>query len=146
MPDPNAICSVEVGLLRKKPCGHPAVVECSNCQQPLCTQHAVPELSGLGKKTGKFLCQECQAAAKEQAKALAAVARAQEEKKKVELAKSVMQGSAAAPKKPAAPGAPAAGAPATPGAKPAEPAAKEPDALEFTPKDGDLSYKRKTDG
>ena len=29
-------CTVETGLLRKKPCGQPAVVKCANCERPLC--------------------------------------------------------------------------------------------------------------
>jgi hypothetical protein len=145
MTEPQATCSVEVGLLRKKPCGHAAVAECENCQQPLCTEHAVAQLTASGKRSGKFLCKECAAAQKEQEKSLAAVARSQEEKKKAAFAKAAME-SVANPgaKKPVAPapGAPAAKA-GTPAAKPAEPAAQEPDALEFTPKDGNLSYTTK---
>lgn len=105
MADPQAICAVEVGLLRKKPCGSPAVAQCSNCEQALCAQHALPELTATGKRSGKFLCKECDAALKEQAKSLAAVERSQEEKKKAALAKSVMEAAAKppAPKKPAEP-------------------------------------------
>ena len=68
-------CTVETGLLKKKPCGHPAVTHCLNCEQPLCAQHAVPELTDTGKKSGKFLCKECEAAHREQKKSLAAVAK-----------------------------------------------------------------------
>jgi hypothetical protein len=57
-------CTVEVGLLRKHPCGHPSVAKCANCEQPLCSKHALPQLSGTGAKTGKFLCAQCAAAAK----------------------------------------------------------------------------------
>ena len=34
-------CTVETGLLKKKPCGHNAVTHCANCEQPLCKQHVV---------------------------------------------------------------------------------------------------------
>jgi hypothetical protein len=50
------ICNVETGLLKKKPCGEKAVTKCANCEQALCSRHAVPRMSG-GHKT--FLCQEC---------------------------------------------------------------------------------------
>lgn len=137
MADPQAICAVEVGLLRKKPCGSPAVTQCSNCEQPLCAQHALPELTATGKRSGKFLCKECDAALKEQAKSLAAVAKSLEVKKKAELDKSVMAGmNAPAAKKPAAP-VPAA-APAA-AAKPAQAEQKKEEkkddfgAIEFTP-------------
>ncbi len=144
----SATCSVEVGLLRKKPCGHAAVAECSNCSQPLCIEHALPQLAESGKRSGKFLCKECSVALKEHDKSIAAVARSQEEKKKAEMAKAAMAGIVQPAKKPAAP----AAAPA----KPAAPAAADPKAaeaakkddsgaLEFTPKDGNLSYTRKKD-
>lgn len=134
----NATCGIEVGLLKKKPCGSAAVAACSNCEMPLCTQHAIPELSETGKRTGKFICKECTEAAKERAKSLAAVARGQEEKKKAEVAKQVMEGikSPPAAKKPVTPAAPAA-APAP--AKPGEPGEKKEEkkddlgAIEFTP-------------
>lgn len=50
-------CTVETGLLKKKPCGSNAVTHCANCEQPLCRQHAVPQ-----KPAGKFMCKECDAA------------------------------------------------------------------------------------
>jgi hypothetical protein len=50
-------CTVETGLLKKKPCGSNAVTHCANCEQPLCKQHAVPQ-----KPAGKFMCKECDAA------------------------------------------------------------------------------------
>ena len=50
-------CTVETGLLKKKPCGNNAVTHCANCEQPLCKQHAVPQ-----KAAGKFMCKECDAA------------------------------------------------------------------------------------
>ena len=58
-------CSVETGLLRKKPCGHPSVTHCQNCERPLCSQHAVAQMTEAGKHSGKFLCKECQAAWKD---------------------------------------------------------------------------------
>ncbi len=61
-------CTVETGLLKKKPCGHAAVTHCLNCEQALCAQHAVPELTEAGKKTGKFVCKECKGALREIAK------------------------------------------------------------------------------
>jgi len=67
------LCIVETGLLMKKPCGHPAVTHCLNCDGALCAEHAVPEASAAGKRTGKFVCQECKAALKENEKRLAAV-------------------------------------------------------------------------
>jgi predicted sulfurtransferase len=50
-------CTVETGLLKKKPCSHNAVTHCANCEQPLCKQHAVAQ-----KAAGKFMCKECDAA------------------------------------------------------------------------------------
>lgn len=135
-------CTIETGLLRKKPCGHTAVARCLNCDQPLCVEHSVAQLSEAGHKTGKFLCHECAAAAKEHAKTMAAVARAQEAKKLAALDKAAREVAAApaAPKKPPA---------STPAQAPAPPAAaekpKEPDVLEFTPKDGKLTYTKKED-
>jgi len=61
-------CTIETGLLKKKPCGHPAVAHCLNCEQALCSSHAVAQKSESGANTGKFLCKECAAAWKEQAK------------------------------------------------------------------------------
>ena len=49
-------CAVEVGLLKKKPCGAKAVSKCANCEIGLCSKHAVGQMSG-GKKV--FLCPEC---------------------------------------------------------------------------------------
>jgi hypothetical protein len=50
-------CTVETGLLKKKPCGSNAVTHCANCEQPLCKQHVVAQ-----KSAGKFMCKECDAA------------------------------------------------------------------------------------
>jgi hypothetical protein len=49
-------CSVEVGLLKKHPCGEKAVAKCANCEIPLCAKHTTSQMSG-GKKT--LLCPEC---------------------------------------------------------------------------------------
>ena len=109
-------CTVETGLLRKAPCGNNAVAKCGNCEQPLCTKHAVAQLSAAGKKTGAFLCPECNAAQKQFEKT-----------------------AAQAPAKPAAtaakPAAPKpAAAPAKPPAQPAKPAEENSDgSIDFTP-------------
>src|SRR5919205_4104373 len=60
-------CTIEVGLLKKHPCGQNAVTKCANCEQPLCAKHATAMMSG-GKKT--MLCPECAKAWKEQAKTM----------------------------------------------------------------------------
>jgi hypothetical protein len=107
-------------------------------------EHTVAQLSEAGHKTGKVMCHECTVAAKEHAKSMAAVARAQEAKKLAALDKAAREMAAAppAPKKPAA---------TTPPHAPAAPAAaadekpKEPETLEFTPKDGKLTYTKKAD-
>ena len=133
-------CAVEVGLLKKKPCGAKAVSKCANCEIGLCSKHAVGQMSG-GKKV--FLCPECAKAWKAVGDVPLTPAAAP---KKAETP-------AAAAAKPAAPVAKAATPPkpapqaAKPAAKPAavaaKPAAKEekkeeqkPDddaPLEFTP-------------
>jgi sRNA-binding protein len=106
-------CTVETGLLSKKPCGHAAVTHCMNCEQALCAKHALPELTDAGKKTGKFLCKECEAARREIAKNSAPVVA----KKPAEPAKPAAAAKEAPPKE----------APAAP--KPAD----DGGALEFTP-------------
>ncbi len=116
-------CTVETGFLRKKPCGHVASAKCLNCDQPLCVEHAIAQLSEAGHRTGKFMCKECSVAAKEQAKNLAAVQRKQ-------AAAGAAHHAPASPP-PKAPAAQKAAAPAA-AAKPPEAL----DALEFTPKDG----------
>jgi hypothetical protein len=121
-------CSIETGLLRKKPCGNAAVASCVNCEQQLCVEHAVAQLSEAGKRTGKFICKECAAAAKEYDKSMAGVAKSQDAKKMAAIDKTVRNQvvASATPKKPVA------GEPA-----PAE-QPKGPDVIEFTPtpKDG----------
>ena len=61
-------CTVETGLLRKAPCGGNAVAKCANCEQSLCTKHALAQLNAAGKKTGTFLCPPCNAAQRDIAK------------------------------------------------------------------------------
>jgi hypothetical protein len=121
-------CVVETGLFKKKTCGQNAVTRCANCEISLCAQHAVPQLAN-GKKTGKFMCKECDAAQKEHDKNLAAAP-------KVAHAKPAAAGAPAGGAKPAAhAAAPAAkpGAPATPAAKPPENKPDDDAPLEFTP-------------
>jgi hypothetical protein len=93
-------CTIETGLLRKKPCGQASVTHCATCEQPLCAQHALPQLAA-GKKTGKFLCKECEVADKDYAKNQAAMAKHEKEKRDMEAMKAMMNPTP--PKKPAAP-------------------------------------------
>ena len=118
-------CTVETGLLRKKPCGNAAVAKCASCEQPLCVQHASAQLNSLGKKTGTFLCPECAEAHRQHEKAVAAGAKHAEAKRAAGIPKS-----APAP----APGTTTKDAPAA--AKPAEDAPKESSVIDFTPASG----------
>jgi hypothetical protein len=111
-------CTVETGLLKKKPCGNPSVTHCANCEQPLCSKHAVAQLKENGLKSGKFMCKDCDTARAE----MAALAPApQPVKKPGEPAKP-----AAATAGPAANAAPAEHKPADDGG-----------AIEFTPSKDD---------
>jgi hypothetical protein len=115
-------CSVEVGLLKKKPCGEKAVTKCANCEIPLCAKHTTSQMSG-GKKT--MLCPECAKAWKK----MGDVPDAAPVKKPAEAAP------AAAPKPAAVPAKPVARA-AKPPAKEEKKEEKKPDdgaPLEFTP-------------
>jgi hypothetical protein len=123
------ICQVETGLLKKKPCGQPGVTHCVNCEQALCSKHAVAQLNDAGHKTGKFMCKECAAAQKEAAKIMPAK-------------KPDAPAPAPAPKPAAA--APAAAKPAPAAARTAVPAQSKPEdkpkpsmddsgPIEFTP-------------
>ena len=122
-------CTVETGLLRKKPCGHAAVAQCVNCERPLCAQHAVAQMTAAGRKSGKFLCKECHAAWRD----IGETEPAQPAKTPAAPAKDAT--AAAAPKAAAAPPKPAAPKPAE--AKPAEAKPEEKPAdsgmIEFTP-------------
>lgn len=128
-------CTVETGLLKKKPCGEASVTHCTNCEQPLCAKHAVPQLTGTGKKSGKFMCKDCSVALREHDKAVAAAPQAEKPK------------APATAKAPAAAAAKGPAAPPPPAKKPAAPAAKEPPAdeksapnyggIDFTPGGGD---------
>ena len=123
-------CTVETGLLRKKPCGQTAVTACETCERPLCAQHAVAQLAESGKRSGKFMCQECEAARREHEKGMAAVAKTEQKKKMAEMAKSVMNPPPLPPKKPAAQ---PKDAPAKDGAAPAEGGAADDGAIEYKP-------------
>ncbi|SRR5258708_7743724 len=131
-------CGVEVGLLKKKPCGHAAVAKCMNCEVALCSSHAVPVLSATKQKTGKMMCAECDKAAKASDKAAAVAAY---NRPPPELKKGVVKPGGAHGAAPAAPAAaapkPALAAAAKPAGKPEPapaPAKDDIDApLEFTP-------------
>lgn len=117
-------CTVEVGLLKKHPCGAAAATKCANCEQPLCAKHAAPKMSG-GKKV--FLCPECAKAWKQigdlPEPAPTAAPKPAEPPKPA----------AAAPKPAAVPKpAPVAAKPA-PAQKKPEPATEHSGALEFSP-------------
>jgi hypothetical protein len=125
------ICQVETGLLKKTPCGQPGVTHCMNCEQALCSKHAVAQLNEAGHKTGKFLCKECASAQKEAAKIVAT--------KPDAPAAAVPKPAAAAPKPAAL--APAATKPAAATAAPAQgkpenkpkPDMDDSGPIEFTP-------------
>jgi hypothetical protein len=130
-------CTVETGLLKKKPCGQAMVTRCATCEQPLCKQHAVAQAREPGKPP-KFMCKECDAARKAYEKNVppSMPVPAPAAAKPAEAPKP-----AAAPA-PAAAAAPAAKPAATPAAAPAAkpaPAEPKPDKLsdtgpiEFTP-------------
>jgi len=70
---------------------------CANCEQPLCSQHAIAQLTDAGKKSGKFMCKQCDAARREYEKTTPAAAPSQPEKK----APAAEKGAAAAPAAPA---------------------------------------------
>jgi len=122
-------CTVETGLLKKKPCGQASVTHCVTCEQALCSKHAVAQLKPNGLKSGKFMCKECDAARKAFEKNVPPAPEPTPEKKPAEAPKGAAAPPAAAAQK--APAAPAKGAPA---AKPAE-EKKHDDSgpLEFTP-------------
>ena len=106
-------CTVEAGLLKKKPCGNPSVTHCANCEQPLCSKHAVAQLKENGLKSGKVMCKDCDTARAE----MAAITPPPEVKKPVAPA-------AATPPKEV---------PARQDAPPAPKPADDGGALEFTP-------------
>lgn len=116
-------CTFETGLLRKKPCGQASVTRCLNCEQPLCGKHAVAQVTDAGRKSGKFMCKDCDAARIEYEKTTPAAAPSQPEKK----------APAAAENKPAAPAKEAAAAP-KPAPAEAKPEEKKDDGgIDFTP-------------
>ena len=120
-------CTVETGLLKKKPCGEPAVTKCANCEQPLCKKHAVPQTSAGQRKPAGFLCPECAKAWKAQEKAMGPIEGAP-------ASSPAAKKSAEPAKPPAAAKAPAAAAkPAPAEKKPAPPPDEHSGPLEFTP-------------
>ncbi|MGQ0546826.1 MAG: hypothetical protein ACT4P3_16065 [Betaproteobacteria bacterium] len=127
-------CTVETGLLKKKPCGEASVTRCANCEQPLCAKHALPQLTAAGKKSGKFMCRDCSVAQREHEKAIKAAPPAEKPK----------AAPAAAPKAPAAAAKPApaaAPAQAAPVQKPAAPAKAPPPPEEKSgPNYGGIDY------
>jgi hypothetical protein len=137
-------CAVEVGLLKKHPCGQNAVAKCANCEMALCTKHAVAQLNTMKQRTGKFMCAECDRANKTVdtstatkpgvAKPGAAPAAAKPAAPAPRPAAPAAKPAAPAPK-PAAPAQAAAAPAAKPAAKPAEEKFKLEDTgpIEFTP-------------
>ena len=126
-------CTIEVGLLKKKPCGQNAVTKCANCEQPLCAKHATAMMSG-GKKT--MLCAECAKAWKDMGEVPSTPAAAPAAKKPAEAPKPV----AAAPKPAAVAPKPAPKPAAAPAPKPAaQPAAAKPSSDSGLDKKPDLS-------
>ena len=119
-------CALEVGLLKKKPCGSAAVAKCANCEMALCAKHAVRQ------KNAKFMCDECSKAQRAYEKNVGDSAPASAAPPKA-AAPAAKPGAPAA--KPPAPG-PAAKAPAV---APTQPAGKqefkleETGPIEFTP-------------
>ena len=132
-------CTIEVGLLKKHPCGQTAVTKCANCEQPLCAKHASGMMSG-GKKT--MLCGECAKAWKDMGEVPVAAAPAA--KKPAEAPKPAAHAPAPAhAPKPAAP-APkpaAAAAPKPPAPKPAAAPAPKPAPTAAKPDDSGLDKK-----
>jgi hypothetical protein len=121
-------CTVETGLLRKKPCGHAAITKCANCETPLCAQHAVAQMSAAQKKTGAFMCKECDAAQKQFDKDQA---KHEKEKRDAEMMKSFAN--PGTPRKPAAPTAAPAAAAQGKDSKPAAASEPTPDTIEYRP-------------
>jgi hypothetical protein len=119
-------CTVETGLLKKKPCGEPAVAKCANCEQSLCKKHAIPQTSAGQRKAGGFLCPECAKAWKAQEKAMGPI-------EGTPASSPAAKKPAEQPKAPAAAKPPAA-AKAAPAEKKKEPPPDEHSGpLEFTP-------------
>jgi hypothetical protein len=135
-------CAVEVGLLKKKPCGQTAAARCANCEMALCGKHAVPQLNERRMKTGKFMCPECDKAQRAYDKSMGDAPSAPAAAQPAKGAPDAAKPAAAKPAAPAAkaPAAPAAKAPAAPGKAlaPGQPPATKPhddadDPLEFNP-------------
>jgi len=128
-------CAVEVGLLKKKPCGQAAAAKCVNCEMALCGKHAVPQLNERKMKTGKFMCQECDKAQRAYSKSMGDAPSAPAAAPQTKGAPDAAKPGAAKPAAPAAkaPAAPAAKAPAAPAAKTPAAPAKAPAGKEQPP-------------
>ena len=132
-------CTIETGLLKKKPCGQNAITKCANCEQPLCAKHATSMMSG-GKKT--MLCGECAKAWKDMGDLPSTPAAAP--KPAAAAPKPAPKPAAAAPK-PAPKPAAAAPKPAPAAPAPAAAAKKEESGLDKKPElsidmTGDLEF------
>lgn len=124
-------CTVETGLLRKKPCGQLSITKCANCEQPLCAKHAIAQLSATGRKTGKFLCADCNAAQRQYEETAVPAPAAPAAPAKPADKPQPEPGAATANPKPAATPAPAAKpAPAAPAKPPEE---NSDGSIDFTP-------------
>src|SRR4249920_681617 len=100
--------------MKKKPYGDKQVTKCGNCEQPLCSKHAVPQMSA-GHKT--FLCPECAKAWKQSEKTVGTLP---------PTPAAALKKPAEQPKAPAPAPKPAAQAPAKPAAAAPKPAAAAP--------------------
>jgi hypothetical protein len=130
-------CAVEVGLLKKKPCGSGAVAKCANCEMALCAKHAVRQ------KNAKFMCDECSKAQRAYEKNVGDSAPASAAPPKAAAPAAKPAAPAAKPAAPAPAAKPAAPAPAAaakaPAVAPTQPAGKqefkleETGPIEFTP-------------
>jgi len=121
-------CAVEVGMLKKKPCGQAAAAKCANCEMAICAKHAVRQTGG------KFMCAECSKAQRAYEKNVGDSAPVAAAPKATAPAAKPAPAATPAPGAKPAPAAPAA---AQPAAKPA-PATKEfkleeTGPIEFTP-------------
>jgi len=130
-------CTIEVGLLKKHPCGQNAVTKCANCEQPLCAKHATGMMSG-GRKT--MLCGECAKAWKDMGEVPATPAAAPKPAAAAPAAKAA-HAPAHPPKPAAAAPKPAAAAVPKPAPKPAAAPAPKPAPTAAKPDDSGLDKK-----
>src|SRR5690348_5551596 len=130
-------CTIEVGLLKKHPCGQNAVTKCANCERPLCAKHATGMMSG-GRKT--MLCGECAKAWKDMGEVPATPAAAPKPAAAAPAAKAA-HAPAHPPKPAAAAPKPAAAAVPKPAPKPAAAPAPKPAPTAAKPDDSGLDKK-----